>query len=82
MSISLLSENDRMVDPLSKELCKIDDRLLMRDTWIDTPELVIALIKELSISNPENKVTRLAKIFLKIIDSVNINKINSSPEII
>lgn len=69
-----LNENDRMVDPISKEILQIDDRLLLRETWIETPEIAHDLLMKLSKSSVQTPLTTLATKYLEMIGDIKIKK--------
>lgn len=67
-------KNDKMRNPISKEIYRIDDRLLLSETWTNTPEMALNFIKEL-IKNPiDNKTYELAVKFLNVTENSFINK--------
>lgn len=51
---------DRMIDSATGEVWKIDDRLLLRKTWVQSPVLARRLLTDLSTQMPRTRLSDLA----------------------
>ncbi|MDO8728600.1 MAG: YdcF family protein [bacterium] len=66
---SSFSQNDRMIDPISRLAWLVDGRLLQRETWIKTPAVANILLSDLATYLPHSKLTELARKFMSVTEA-------------
>jgi len=60
VDLSVVPARDRMVDPRTGAQVPVDGRLLLRSTWIETPELAEQLLRREVARSPVTALARLA----------------------